>query len=359
MIPRIIFSVIFFLAAGSLVGIAQDMYVPSLSGRVLADGRPVTRMVEVRLEGMDSSIVATAHTLGNSEFTFRDVRLQSAREYYLVIRDPDYQETRYRLYYQDFEEDTLNKGIFTHIGIITINMESIPPEKDLIEGPKAVSVRQLTAEIPEKAQEEYDKALEDIAAGDGKSAVEHLEKAIQLAPEYYNALNKLGVEYLNDRRYRKAEEVLNRAHDIDPNDPLPLTNLGVLYFQEGEEIASDKSGKDATRLKEVEALNNKAVEALEKALLLDPLAPRVNFYLGTALYRVGSYERAEVLLLNALERDGTLHEARMTLLNIYSRQQRYDAALEQITAYLKANPEAPQREQLEAFRDKIKEALGP
>ena len=353
------FSVIFFLAAVPLLGIAQDMYVPSLSGRVLADGRPVNRMVEVRLEGMDSAIVATAHTLGNSEFTFRDVRLQSTQDYYLVIRDPGYKEARYRLYYQDFEEDALNKGIFTHIGIISINIESIPPEKDQIEGPKAVSVQQLTAEIPEKARKEYDKALEDIAADDSKSAVERLEKAIQLAPEYYDALNKLGVEYLKGRRYRKIEGVLNRAHDINKNDPLPLTNLGVLYFQEGEELASDKSGNDATRLEEIEALNNKAVEALEKALLLDPLAPRVNFYLGTALYRVGSYERAESLLLNALERDGTLHQARMTLLNIYTRQQRYDAALEQINAYLEANPEAPQKEQLEAFRDKIKEVLAP
>lgn len=357
MFPRIMFSAIFLLTIFPHAGMAQDMFVPSISGRVLADGRPVNRMIEVRLEGLDATNVAAAHTLGDSEFRFHNVRLKSTQDYFLVIRDPDYKEARYRLYYQDFEQDPLNRGIFVHTGIIVIDMESLTPEKDQIEGPRAVSVRQLTAEIPKKARKEYEEALECITAADNESAVEHLEKAVQLAPDYYDALNKLGVEYLKDRRYRDAETVLNRAHDINKNDPLPLTNLGVLYFQEGEKLASDNSGDDATLVQEVESLQKKAVRVLEEALRLDPLEPRVNFYLGTALYRVGSYERAESLLVNALQRDMTMHQARMTLINIYSRQQRYDAALEQITAYLKANPEAPEREQLEAFRDRIKEVL--
>jgi tetratricopeptide (TPR) repeat protein len=211
-------------------------------------------------------------------------------------------------------------------------------------------VRQLEAEISSEARREYNLALQNIAAGDSRTARTHLEKAVELAPDYYDALNKLGVEYLRAGQYRKAEAILDRAHGINPNDPLPLTNLGILHFQEGEALAH--AGSDG-----VEASYRKAVDLFEKALRLDPLSPRTNFHLGTALYKIGDYERAESLLINALAQDGQMHEARLTLLNIYTRQRRYDDALKQISAYLQANPDSPQRKQLEALRIQIESSL--
>jgi len=99
------------------------------------------------------------------------------------------------------------------------------------------------------------------------------------------------------------------------------------------------------------------VELFEKALRLNPLSPRANFYVGSALYKLGEYEKAESALLHTLELDGRMQEARLALLNIYMRQKRYDLALKQISAYLQANPNSPERERLEKLKARIQSAL--
>jgi Flp pilus assembly protein TadD len=355
MIARAIFAVIFLWTLLQMGAAAQEAMVPSFSGELFADGRPVDRLIEVRLEAQDSSLIANAYTFGSSRFTFSDVTLRLDTNYFLVIKEYGFKELRYRLHLEDFVKDSSRPGIYHFRGFIILDLESLPPGKkageERITGPKAVDARQLKATISDEAQREYNLALEDAAAGDGKATLKHLEKAVELAPEYYDALNKLGVEYIKAGQYRKAEAILDRACALNPNDPLPLTNLGTLHFQEGESGALAVAGQaDADA---IEASYRKAVDVFERALRLSPLDPRINFYLGTALYKIGAYERAESLLDNALTLDGRMHEARLALVNIYVRQRRYEEALRQISAYLEANPDSPQREELKALRIKI------
>lgn len=103
----------------------------------------------------------------------------------------------------------------------------------------------------------------------------------------------------------------------------------------------------------------KAVEVFEELLKLDAKAPRSNFYLGTALYKTGEYEKAESLLINALSLDKQLEKARLSLLNVYISQERYEEALDQISTYLESYPDSPWREQVEKFRGQIKNAMNP
>jgi tetratricopeptide (TPR) repeat protein len=318
---------------------------------VFVDGRAADRMIEIRLEAQDLSTVATAYTSGSSRFTFRNVSLQPDGTYFLVIRESGFKEIRNRLYLEDFHKDPTRPGVMHFGGLVRLFLESLPPEGKAITGPKAVDARQLKAEIPDKARREYNLALEKVADGDNKAALANLEKAVELAPEYYDALNKLGVEYLKAGQFRKAEAILDRARALNPNDPLPLTNLGTLHYQEGERLTL--AAGDEAALDVIGASYRKAVDLFEKAVRLDPVAPRPNFYLGTALFKVGAYERAESVLINALALDGQMHEARLALLNIYIRQRRYDAALKQISAYLEANPVSPQRQQIETLRTQI------
>lgn len=99
------------------------------------------------------------------------------------------------------------------------------------------------------------------------------------------------------------------------------------------------------------------MDALEKALRLGPQTPDASFYLGTALYKTGAYERAEPLLVDALVLDSGMHEARLVLLNIYTRLGRFKDALQQISMCLDARPDSPNREQLMDIKTKIETAL--
>jgi tetratricopeptide (TPR) repeat protein len=342
-------------ALSQATAVAQNAFVPSFGGKVFADGRTIDWTLEVRLEGQDSSLVASAHTRGSSDFSFRNVMLQRGAYYFLIINEPGYRELRYALNPEDFKQDNRNPGVYFYTGLITLNIESIPPEErsdqKRLTGPKAIDVEQLKTRIPDKARKEYELALADIDAGKSDTALTHLEKAVEFEPKYYDALNRLGAEYLRAKQYRKAEQILERAHDLNPNDSVPVTNLGALYFERGERLAA--AGDTGAGAESVEASYRKAVDLFEEALRLDPLAPRTNYYLGTALYRVGAYERAESLLINALALDAEMQQARLTLLNLYIRQNRYDDVVKQIDAYLAAYPDAPQRQQMEKLRLQI------
>lgn len=357
MIARTVVVFILFWASALPATAAQNIIVPSFGGRVYADGRPAKSIIEVRLEGEDSSVIATAHTGGTSEFSFSNVSLPPGAHYFLVIKEPGYKELRYSLNFNDFRQESSMQGIYYYSGIISLNIESIPAgeksDQKLVAGPKVIDIRQLKVQIPDQARREYNLALKSIQDGKSEAAMTHLEKAVELAPQYYDALNKLGVEYLRTEQYSKAEVVLNRACALNPNDSLPLKNLGTLYFQEGEKLTQAAGvGPEV-----IQSYYRKAVDVLEKALDLNPLDPRTNLYLGTALYRVGALERAESLLLNALALDGKMYEARLTLLNIYMHQERYKDVLKQITAYLEENPNAPQRQQIEKLKIQIEDVL--
>jgi Flp pilus assembly protein TadD len=343
------------------LSVAQEVKVPLISGSVMVDGRPIDRMIEVRLEAQDYSIVATAYTRGDSRFIFGNVILGLDKQYFLIIRDPDFRDLRYQLNSSDFIRDSSNADIYHFGGLVILELESLPPDDAVSEeqraSPKAVGVRQLKSRVSDEAQREFDLAMKDIAAGNSESALLHLENAVKLTPDYYDALNKLGVHYIRAAQYRDAETVLERAHRINPKDPLPLTNLGILHLQEGEQLASSANGDAQNRSQARNPSYLKAADAFEEAMRLDPLAPRTFLYLATTLYRVGSYERAESLLMNALALDNAMHEARLTLVSIYVRQRRYRDALKQISLYLQAVPDAPERVRMEALRNQIEGIL--
>ncbi len=364
MIPRIIFAATFLCALAAANAVAQEEVEVSFSGRVLAEGRPVNWTLQVRLEREDSSLIDTAHTGGSDSFRFSQVMLRKYEHSYLVIREPEYKELRYPISLDDFfrtsyYNPSLQRELARYYNktIYILNLEKLPskaePGQAQMAGPKSIPVDQI---LSKKAQKEYDQATEALTSGDNESALKHLEKVVELAPKNYIVAGKLGAEYLKAGHLEKAEAMLIQARSLNSKDLTVLTNLGSLYLQQGDKIAAGAA--DAESLPG-EASYRKAVEVLEEALRLNPQEPRSNYYMGAALYKVGDYEKAEPLLIKALELDKELGEARLALLNLYIRQQDYNAALEQISVYLKAYPDSPQRQQLEKFRAQIENAINP
>jgi Flp pilus assembly protein TadD len=332
---------------------AREAIVPLFGGTVFADGRPIERAVAVRLEAEDRSLVATTATVDSGRFQFRGLEVDIDANYYLVINEPGFRDLRYRVVGGYFLPDNASPGIAHSSGLVILDLERLPSEKKILpKGPVAVDARQLKAEISDEARREYNLALENGAEGKSREVLAHLERAVELAPEYYDALTRLGSEYMRAGKPDKAGTILERARALNPNDPIPLTNLGILQFEQGEKIGA-AGGNNAAG---AETYFRSAMELFEKALRLNPRDSRVNLYLGIAYYRLGSYDKAEQLLINALALDGRMHEARLTLISIYSRLRRYTDALTQIAEYLQANPDAPQRRQLEELRKQIREA---
>jgi Flp pilus assembly protein TadD len=315
----------------------------SIRGRIITDVHGGPPIIEVRFETDGGQPLGFAYADSVGEFNFQKQGIGTDQTIYVVVNLEGYKPYRERLF------GAFGNGNFG--SSLTIFLEREGATATTRGGAPVVDLKQLRAKIPGKAVDEYEKATKEAAKGNRGKAVEGLQRAIKLAPDFYEAQYTLGVQYLALEKYDDAESALVRARDLSPKAPEPLVNLGRLYYQRGE------TQSDAGKREEAAATFQKSADALEEAIRQNPLSASAHSSLGAALYKIASYERAETILKKALELDENEHNARLMLLNVYTKGARYSDALEQANIYLAKNPRAPQRASLEAIKQQIEKAL--
>jgi Flp pilus assembly protein TadD len=314
-----------------------------ITGKLLANVR-LPQPLAVRLEGESAQQVAYSYVGEDGEFQFPGLILDPIQHYYLIVKVEGFKPIRQTL-------NVSRETLFAPRIMIFLEPD-VADSAGNATGGSVISAKQLATKIPDKAIDEYKKAGKESAAGNYSKAVEHLKRALELAPDYYEAQNNLGVQYLQTQLFRDAEKAFGRAQSLNPGADEPLINLGSLYYQEGQIQSS--SGKE-----EAGATFQKAVGFLQEAIRKNPRSAIAHQYLGAALYKTGSYDQAEPALHRALELDSGLTEAEINLLNVYTRQNRYAEALQQIDSFLQRNPKSPQRGPLEKLKEQIEAALKP
>src|SRR6185503_15016948 len=85
-------------------------------------------------------------------------------------------------------------------------------------------------EVPATARLEYERARNYSKEQNTKQAIQSLQKAIDIFPNYFVALELLGTEYVKYGDYNKAVPVLLRAIQINPDAAKSLYALGVAYL---------------------------------------------------------------------------------------------------------------------------------
>ena len=96
-------------------------------------------------------------------------------------------------------------------------------------------------------------------AHDPRAAQANYDKALELYPEYVDAWVRKGVTFFDENRMEEAEECLNRAVQLRPQDFKAVYNRGKLRLLTGktEEALSD--------LDKATSLHEYFAEALEKS----------------------------------------------------------------------------------------------
>lgn len=335
-------QVIGVIAVGLFLGTAAEA---QLQGRVVGSGRELIDVL-VSLERETGQIVHQTFTSSRGTFRLEGVSLFSVSNnnpYYLVIREEGFKLYRRRLQQLDFR----GGGV-----VFTIFLE--PEETRTVSSAgddPAVDVRQLQAAIPESAFREYTSAGEAAADGDFERAAQRLERAVELAPDYYDAWIDLGGQYDRLGRHDDAKAAYIEADGVNPAGALAPLNLGALYYQQGERerAAGDADAFGSFYLAE---------EWLRQAIERNPTGAEARFLLGAALYRMDRLAEAEGSLTDAIALDDDSTDARVMLINVYVRQNRYDAALSEAVAFLDANPDAPERDAIGRVMSQLEAALG-
>src|SRR5262249_30469259 len=99
---------------------------------------------------------------------------------------------------------------------------------------KVVDLRELQVLAAEGTGQPYRAAVRSREAGQSADAVRELEHALNIYPDYFRALNDLGVVYMKLDRVEDAARMFDRAIKIAPRVYYPRLNLAIINTRLGK-----------------------------------------------------------------------------------------------------------------------------
>ena len=293
--------------------------VNTITGTVIAGGQRLQRRISVRLQSMTKGDrVVMTDDYGN--FTFRG--LVSGDYTILIDKEKDYQP------FSQVVSVIQPRGFPAQTYTLSVRLE-LKERTDTKPGVLNVEF----ANVPKPALVHYDSALEQARKNDHSGAIEELKLAIKEYPSFSQAFNELGVQYLKLNQLQNADEAFQEALKINPDAFSALVNRGianVLMKRDGE-----------------------AVPILRKSLQKNKQSAVAHYFLGQALANLGLFDDAEKELLASLELGKEdMKEAHRILAIIYASRGAKKQAADQLDAYLKLAPDAPDAQKL---KDKLRQ----
>jgi serine/threonine protein kinase/tetratricopeptide (TPR) repeat protein len=108
---------------------------------------------------------------------------------------------------------------------------------------------ELAEKYPKWKRVYFELAIFHELKGDYDEAIAHLQKALELDPNYGYALNQLAYEYSYKEEYDKALEYFRRYASISPGDANPFDSMGETYFRMGKLDEAIEKFKEALEVK--------------------------------------------------------------------------------------------------------------
>ncbi len=189
---------------------------------------------------------------------------------------------------------------------------------------ETTSMRELL--VPPKAVKELRRSQSALLSGDIRSSAQHLERAVQIYPNYLAAHNSLGSRYIDLREYEKAAAEFQKAIEIDPHLTQPLNNLSVAFFL-------------LQRYPEAEA-------AARRALDVDPHNSTARYMLGCTLATEKRNPEEAMEMLRQTRNE--FPDARLLLAEVLLRRGATEEAENELRDYLKV-PGVEKKQKVECW----------
>lgn len=299
-----------------------------ISGQVFgADRRPIPELY-VELLNEVSSVLQRTRTNGGGNYFFTGM---SAGRFTVRVRPfgTDYEE-------QSQEVDIVNIVLG---GVSSSDSQQrdfyLRPKRDASKptgSPGVVFVQ----DVPKEAQREYEKAIIDLDTSRVDAGILELENAINIFPDYFMALDRLGVEFLKLQKFPDAKKIFERAVAVNTKSANSWYGLAfVLYSQN---------------------LVTESIEAAKKAVALAPESPEINLILGIALRKGRQYTDAEKSMLKAKKlSNGKSADVHWNLALLYTYNLKDNRlAANELESYLKIKPDHPDAERLRQLIRKLR-----
>jgi predicted Zn-dependent protease len=192
--------------------------------------------------------------------------------------------------------------------------------------------------VPPAAEKDFNSAVNSISKDDKDEAIRKLKTALEIFPQYFLALQRLGLLYVETEKDQQAIEPLQKAIAINPKSAQSHLGLGMAY------VNLDRV--------------NEGVSELNTTIGLDSRLFNAHLYLGIALRTIGKLEEAEKSFKEASAVGGVqARAAHLYLASIYDKRKEFQKAIEELEAYLRENPKAPNAAKIREAISKLKSKL--
>lgn len=170
------------------------------------------------------------------------------------------------------------------------------------------TIAEVATDLPSKISEKLDQlwsiAQESLQENKFLRAEKALLTILRVDERNASAYNRLGILYVKQQQYKDAIECFEIAQSLEPSAS-SLHNVGLIYFETGDyekaalafeqalEMDSDLASRHIAYAKVQEKLGNnkKVINALEKAVEIDPIPQTLNI-LADAYDRTGQTDLA-------------------------------------------------------------------
>jgi Flp pilus assembly protein TadD len=187
-----------------------------------------------------------------------------------------------------------------------------------------------------KAKEVFDKGLQALGTGKMKDAEKYSAEAMKLAPGHPDVLYLQGVVDLNLRNFADAQDVLEKATQIDPSHARAQAALGMALSDQGK--------------------YEEAIPSLEKSLDLNAGDPNweTQYTLAQAYYHSEKYEEAAKISQAALTKsNGKAPEIELLVAQSLTASGKYDEAGQALRDFLKNHGDRPEAAKARRWLDRL------
>lgn len=196
--------------------------------------------------------------------------------------------------------------------------------------PEAIFVQ----DIPSDARKLYESGISNLEKNQAKGLSE-LEEAIKIFPDYFDALSRLGREYISRKNYKQAYPYLLKAIDLNSRSLVSYYSLSYAFYQ----------------LEETPA----ALEAIKACIVLNANSVNSQLLYGTLLRKNGNYVNSEKTLLKAKSLSKKPNaEIHWQLALLYNKMKRNSDAADELETYLKITPNSPDKKDVKELIAKLR-----
>jgi tetratricopeptide (TPR) repeat protein len=290
-----------------------------------ANGQPGPRSIHVRLESAEGGPVADCMTTQEGRCHFTP---SSSGVFMVRMEERGYKEASARV-----EIIGINRGY----AVLELKPLKEEPKPDASPIAKDASVAAGSLNIPDKAQQEFEKGEDALKAKQPEEGAKHFEKAIKQYENYPEAYRMLGEAYLDQKDWKKAETALKRSIELDPKVAASYVDLGAVENQQQNYPAAE--------------------EALKKGLALAPDAAAAKYELAKTYWAMGRWQDAAPLAEETVTALPELATAHVLMANIYLKKRDGASALREYQEYLRLEPEGTMAPQVREVVAKIQASM--